>query len=693
MKDSKNSFLSVVSFLVFGVLLIPGVAFAYIGPGAGFAFIGSGFVVFATGLLALATLLAWPFLWAIRVFRRRNLRPKVKRVVVVGLDGLDAGLTEELLEAGKLPNLSKLRDAGGYRRLGTTLPALSPVAWSTFQTGVNPGAHNIFDFLSRDKRVYIPTLASTETVTKWKRLFGFKLPFKKREVELTRKSTPFWKILGKHGVFSNIIRVPISYPPEKFSGTILSAMCTPDIRGTQGTFSFFSTRPGTAEKVTGGERRPLSSVSNEARVLEGNLIGPDTIKGGEPAKVPFTLTPRDGESALLKVQGQEFELKRNVLSEWVKVSFHLGGRKKASALVRFCLRECGDEVTLYTTPLNCDPEKPALPIAYPIYFASWLAKKIGPFGTLGFAEDTWGRNEHAISDQIFLDQAFLTHAEREQMFFEALKRTRDGVLACVFDATDRIQHMFWRYIDPDHPSPLEDKEQFGPTIENLYVQMDEMVGKVQGQLNDEDALVVLSDHGFASFRRGINLNNWLRDNGYLVLKEGTTGERDYLQDVDWSKTRAYCIGLTGIYLNRVGREADGIVADNEVAALTAELREKLLKLKDPKCGSPCVRQVYEAEKAYRGLYKSEAPDIILGYEKGYRVSWDAVTGAMEPETFCDNVKAWSGDHHVDPSLVPGVLFSNREIRSDTPHLKDLAPSILDLFGLKAPGYMEGGAIL
>lgn len=239
MKLGKKLILFFVFCLVFSTTES---AYAYIGPGAGFAFIGSSFVFILTFALALLTLLFWPFQWIWRRCRKLGIpkSARTRRVVILGLDGLEPKLVERFMKEGKLPNLKRLSESGSYSKLGTTLPALSPVAWSTFQTGVNPGAHNIFDFLTRDKRYCLPLLSSSKTEASSS--FWSKLPWgNKATVSLLRKSKPFWHILGQYGIFSNILRVPISYPPEKFGGNILSAMCTPDLRGTQGTFTYFTT--------------------------------------------------------------------------------------------------------------------------------------------------------------------------------------------------------------------------------------------------------------------------------------------------------------------------------------------------------------------------------------------------------------------------------------------------------------------
>jgi predicted AlkP superfamily phosphohydrolase/phosphomutase len=675
----------------------PSIAHAYIGPGAGFAFLGSGFVFFLTIFMGLVTVMLWPVQWIWRKASGKGIpkKARTRRVIILGLDGLEPSLVEKYISEGKLPHLQSLKNAGTYSHLGTTLPALSPVAWSTFQTGVNPGSHNIFDFLTRDKRTCLPDLSSTEIEKPqrtWK-LGPLQLCFGRPRIRILRKSRPFWKILGDQGISSNIIRVPISYPPERFDGNILSAMCTPDVRGTQGTFSFFSTRQDLKGQHPGGEFQELRKNGN---LLEGEILGPPDPRreDGQALKVPFTLEPVAGRAEVrVQLGGQKLTLKENVFSDWIELRFRFGWRKSVSGICRLCLREAGSEVSLYVSPVNVNPEKPALPISHPIFFASWLAKRQGLYGTLGLMEDTWGRNEHALSDAQFLQQTYLTHAEREQMFFDALDRTREGVCACVFDASDRIQHMFWRYLDDAHPSPREDDARFRNTIPEMYQKMDELVGRMLKKIRPQDVVIVLSDHGFTSFRRGVNINTWLQQQGYLAVKDGKVTGADYLQDVDWSKTKAFGLGLSGIYLNRKGRERFGILGDDEAEKVKQELTAKLQALKDPQGAAPAIRRVYDTAKAYHGLYTEEAPDLIVGYAPGYRVSWDSVTGMLEPEVFTNNVKAWSGDHHVDPVVIPGVFFCNLPLKSEKPHIADIAPTVLDLFGVKVPGYMEGKVIV
>jgi len=213
---------------------------------------------------------------------------------------------------------------------------------------------------------------------------------------------------------------------------------------------------------------------------------------------------------------------------------------------------------------------------------------------------------------------------------------------------------------------------------------------VMAKLRKDDVLVVLSDHGFTSFRRGVNLNAWLHANGYLALKPGCDGSTEWLRDVDWSKTRAYAQGLTGIFINREGREGEGIVKPGaEAQALRKELIRKLSGLRDEERREVGINQVYDAHDVYDGPYLDNAPDLIVGYNHGYRVSWDCATGVVAGPRFEDNVKAWSGDHCVDPNIVPGVFFCNHAIDKRDPALIDLAPTVLRLFGIEAPSHMDG----
>jgi predicted AlkP superfamily phosphohydrolase/phosphomutase len=670
--------------------------FAYVGPGAGFAVGGSFLTFFAVAFSVLATIVAWP----IRLFWRMFFRPRTpkpprfKRVVILGLDGLDFELTQKMLAEGRLPHLAGLREKGSFHALASTLPPISPVAWSTFQTGTNPGKHNIYDFLIPDEQTYQPKLSSVEVRPPRRslRLGKLRVPLGKPDVRMLRKSKPFWSVLSDYGVFNCILRVPITFPPEKLRGVQLSAMCVPDIRGTQGTFSLFTTRPRDHEKKMGGD---VQQVTRKGKTIQAALVGPDdpVRQDRGPLTVPFTVTLNGADTARLSINGTSCKLRRGEYSDWIAVRYRVMPGMSVGGVCRFLLLNTEPEFELYVTPVNIDPESPALPIGYPATYPVYLANRQGSFATLGLAEDTWGLNEHVLDDNAFSRQCIDIDREREAMFLDALDKVSQGLCVCVFDGPDRMQHMFWRYHDAQHPArPIDVPEAFAHAVEDLYQRMDEVVGRTITRCAGTDTLLlVLSDHGFTSFRHGIDLNRWLEDNGYLVVDDARRSE-EYLAGVDWSRTRAFAIGLTGIFINKKDKFAQGIVAADDLNALRVEIAGKLAALVDPASSQRAIRRVYQAEKAYHGPYKGQAPDLIVGYESGYRVSWDAAVGRTTTEVFHLNTKAWSGDHCVDPSVVPGVLFCSRPIDAENPRLLDIAPTVLDLFGIAAPDYMDGAAL-
>ncbi|MFQ5649761.1 MAG: alkaline phosphatase family protein [bacterium] len=690
----RNSGVIIPFFLVFWLILGSQSAHAYIGPGAGFAFLTSFLMLFASFFMAFFTLLTWPLRVIIRFFKRRKafVHAKTDRVVILGLDGLEPTITERLLKEGKLPNLQKLREQGSYSRLQTTYPAISPVAWSAFSTGVNAGGHNIFDFLSRHKQTYLPELSSSKVGTPTRKISigQYEIPLGKPVVRFLRRSKSFWKILGDHGIFSHVLRVPITFPPEKINGAMLSAMCAPDLWGTQGTFSLFTTDESIDPIKEGGDTSIVKRTGNR---IEGAIKGPENSikKSKEQITLPFVAQILNEDEAELVIDKQKIHLKKNTYTQWIELKFKAGFGIKVQGIARFYLLDTRPHFRLYMTPINIDPENPALPISFPYFYSVYLAKLFGKYATLGLAEDTWSLNEGILSEDAFLEQAYLIHEEREKQFFHALGKTKKGLCTVVIDATDRIQHMFFRTLEDDHPANRnKETKRYKQVIEDMYIKMDGLVGRTMEKINPGDVFMVISDHGFKSFRRGINLNTWLKENGYLTLEAGVEKTGEFFQGVDWTKTRAYAFGLAGIYLNVKGREKHGIVAPGaEYEKLKSELIEKLSGLVDPQNGEVAITEMYDSHKIYSGPYVNEGPDLISGYNIGYRISWNGATGVVGDVVFEDNVKAWSGDHCIDPKLVPGVIFSNKKITARTPALIDMAPTVLDLFGVPKPGYMKG----
>jgi predicted AlkP superfamily phosphohydrolase/phosphomutase len=676
-----------------GMLLDPSPAHAYIGPGAGFALAGSFLAVFAAFFSALLLLLTWPMRLLGRALFgwRRTARSRFKRIVILGLDGLDYALTQRLLAEGQLPHLEVLRKQGCFKPLATTLPSLSPVAWSSFQTGTNPGKHNIYDFLTPDLNTYRPKLSSVEIHPPRRTicLGKHRIPLGRADVRLLRKSRPFWHYLGDRGIFSSIIRVPVTFPPEKLRGVLLSAMCTPDLRGTQGMFSYYTTRPQREGERIGGE---VHRVLRNGNTIRADLVGPENpfLTDHSVLRVPFTVTLKRGV-AVLKIDGSKHELRENEYTEWIRIRFPAAPGFSVCGMCKFLLLEAGAEFALYVTPINIDPEAPVMPISAPFVYARYLTKRQGPFATLGLAEDTWAVNEHVLGDQHFLQQCLDADREREAMFFDSLDKVSRGLCVVVFDGTDRLQHMFWRDIDPTHPARAQHPVPDGRnSIEEVYRRMDDLVGRTMARCRPQDTLLmVISDHGFNSFRRGLDLNRWLEENGYLEFHEGRRGE-EFLAGVNWSRTRAFAVGLSGIFINLKGKFAQGIVElEQELDTLREEIAQRLTSLVDPQTGSSPIKQTYVTSKVYHGPYKEHAPDLIPGYQRGYRASWETAIGRTTLSVFHDNTRAWSGDHGIAPALIPGVLFCNRPIETEKCRLMDIGPTVLDLFGVPVPAHMDG----
>ena len=679
------------------LLLWPGVAWGYVGPGAGFAVLSSFLTLFLAFLYSLLALLSWPLRQLRRLLRRRKVlrKARVQRVVILGLDGMDPELATRYMQEGKLPHLAALRDRGTFLPLQTTCPPISPVAWSSFQTGVNPGKHNIYDFLARDCATYLPYLSSVEIRAPRRSLAlgKYAIPLGRPRSRLLRKAKPFWHYLAEADIFCSVIRVPITFPAEKFSGVLLASMCVPDLKGSQGTFSFYTTRDGAAEGPQGGLRFRLQP---EGGLFRSYIPGPENhlLKThNSELRIPFRVRSDAARSeADIEIQRQRITLRKGKYSEWVELKFKAGLGIKVHGICRFYLKELEPHLEFYVTPINIHPGKPALPISHPFTYSIYLSKLLGPYATLGLAEDTWALNEGVLDEEAFLRQCYLIHEERERMFFDALEKTPRGLCVCVFDITDRVQHMFWRHLDSGHPADgnAGAANPFRGVIEELYRRMDDLVGRTLQQMDEESILLVISDHGFKSFERGININTWLWRNGFLALQDGARPGAEWLRNVDWQRTRAYALGLSGVYINQKGRERAGIViAGRETEELKRELCEKLGGLVDTQTGRVAIREVFDSSNVFTGPYRDNAPDLIIGYNEGYRAAWDSVTGTIGSEVFQDNRKAWSGDHCIDPRLVPGVLFSNQKIQCERPSLLDIAPTALDLFGVPLPPHFEG----
>jgi predicted AlkP superfamily phosphohydrolase/phosphomutase len=611
---------------------------------------------------------------------------------------------------GKLPNFAKLRSMQGYKRLGTSIPPQSPVAWANFINGAGPGSHGIFDFIHRNPaNQAAPFYAAAETVPgqgylgigDHKIQLGF-WPFnhKPPETLLRRQGTPFWHYLDKAKIDSTFYDLPSNYPPsdsEYGHHRCLSGMGTPDLLGTYGTYQHFSEDGPVKTRDQGGGKRSMVFFENETSTPPLKLIGPtnDFLKNPEPTQIEF-LVHRDLQSraALIEIQNHKILLKEGQWSDWLKLDFNMPlpsiiPDKGVTGICRFYLQEVEPNFRLYVTPINIDPSNPAMKITEPPKFIEAISKKLGLFYTTGFQEDHKALSNGVFTEDEYVRQATTVLEERLNLMDYAFRNYDDGLLFFYFSSTDLQSHMLWWDSKEKHPTRTASMaKHYFDHIKKLYQRADSILGDILNRYNDSATIIVMSDHGFASFKRQFNLNTWLRENGYLGPADCTS----IMSDADWSKTKAYGLGINGLYVNLKGRERDGIVEPGtQKEVLLEELKTKLESVKDSD-GRQVIACAHRTDKAYSGSATALAPDLIVGYRRDFRASWATCLGGLTDQVLLDNDSAWSADHCADVSEVPGVLFSNKPVKAEKPSLIDMGPSILAEFGLETPSSMEGRKI-
>ncbi len=612
-----------------------------------------------------------------------------KRLVLLGMDGLDPGLIKQGIEAGYLPNFKKLANSGTFDSLQTTWMPLSPVAWSSFISGRKPGHHGIFDFLHRDPDTYQPylSIAQQKGPAKTVELGPYTLPLSSGRTVKGRQGPAFWTESSRQGVKTDVIRCPTSFPPEPVRGKMLSGLGVPDLNGTQGEFTFFTTDQNVSAESRAGTIVKIQTPLREPREVE--VKGPpNPLRGsGERSKCQFTLEV-EAEELHIRQDSRRFSLEPGEWSQWIPVEFDFLGPIGAEGQVRFYLKSFEPEFELYCSPVNVSSADPAFPISYPDDYAGELTEKIGRFHTLGLTADSGMLKEERVSDVAFLEQANTVLEERVAMLKQELTGFDDGIFNFVIDITDRVQHMFWRHTDPEHPLYTEKgAEIFGDVIKNNYRRMDSILGWVLEELAPEDELLICSDHGFNSFRHQVDLNTWLVKNGYMTLQDGSSPREagELFAGVDWSKTKAYSLGLAGLYLNLKGREKEGIVEPGEATELSRKIAGELEELYDERNDQPAISRVKLSEETYSGEHTNRAPDLLVGYNRTYRVSWDSAIGGMTGEVIAPNRNKWSGEHCFDPQQIPASLFTNFPLETgDGLALWDLMPAIFSRLGLDYP---------
>jgi hypothetical protein len=564
--------------------------------------------------------------------------PPSKRVIVLGVDGMDPEFLERHWDA--LPHLRQLRDEGGLARLATTTPPQSPVAWSTFITGLDPEQHGIFDFVRRDPSTGQPVSSFAESLPPRFQLAAgpYVLPLSPARVRLLRRGTAFWELLAARGIPVTLMRLPVNYPPLH-AGEALAGMGTPDLEGTFGTFTYYTDDPlESPGEVPGGRiigisldgqrvRLPIDGPPNPLR-RDGRLLHADALVDIDP----------DAGAFRCRIDNRDYILKLHEWSPWMRVRFPIGPGS-ITGIFRLYAKELSPAVRIYRSPLNIDPADPALPISTPSAFARELEERIGPYGTLGIREDTAAVRQNVLTREEYLEQSRLIFAEDQRMLADCLERFRGGLLFFYFSEVDQNSHLLWG--------------QFENELLHTYQQVDRAVGLVRERAPDA-RLIIMSDHGFTSFEKSVNLNTWLSDQGY--------GDR----------SRA--MGLNALYVK------PGAEHDRNVAEIASKLRE----LRDPVTGAPVVEQV--------AVHPTE-PAITVGYARGYRASWETGLGEAPATGIIQvNSDAWIGDHCMAAGEVPGVLLGTRRPVISNPGLKDLPVTILGEYGIRPAEGMTGRRI-
>jgi predicted AlkP superfamily phosphohydrolase/phosphomutase len=629
----------------------------------------------------------------------RGARRTGGRLIILGFDGVEPSLFESWASQGHLPNMQRLREAGSYAHLGSTNPPNSPVAWSTFATGLNPGDHNIFDLIKREPQYYLPDLATGQTEDPKFDADG-RLISPPRGITY-RDGTPFWVMAAKSGVRSAVLNLPYAFPPDPMKrGRMLSALGTPDLRGTNSTFYYLASdlpHRDDGKSIAGGQ---LLRLRASGAHLVASIEGPVDFAGNRRKRLTVPLScsaDANARSVDIQLGEEKHAVGERQWSPWYTVQYEITPQFRARAICRLFVLQASPEVQLYLSPLCYDPRDPYIPISTPTDFSAQLAKDHGLFKTVGWVHDTSALNSERIDEGVFLDEMFTIMDWREKMTLAQLRQGKDDLFISVFTATDRAAHMFFRLLDSGHPRyDAALAEEYGDALLKVYEKMDHVVGQVMASLNDKDTLMVLSDHGFHSFRRGLNVNSWLVQNGFMALKTGQRySTKEFLQEVDWQRTQAYSLGTGQVYINLEGREGQGIVSPNgEYQEVVDRIARGLEKVRDPQTGDQVLIRAYLGRSIYHGKHLDEAPDIRLGFRDGYRTSWETTLGGIPRELIVDNTKKWSGDHAAsDTDDTPGILLSNKKLLKNHPDIIDMAPTALAHCAVEQPECMAGQSIL
>lgn len=602
-----------------------------------------------------------------------------KRLIVMGVDGMDPGLVESFCQRGLMPNTARLMQNGTFSRLGTSNPPQSPVAWSNFITGQPSPVHGIFDFVHRNPPDIIPYLSTSEVVSPDSTLnIGkLRLPLSGGGVNLLRRGEPFWNRLLERNIPVTMVKLPVDFPPppEHSHGLFLSGLGTPDVRGSQGSFTFFTDDPRSISDDTGGGVViPVRDYGDGSYTCRVDGPANSLIQGNPTMSLEVkTWADRNSGAVRIDLDNDSIVLGEGQWSPWMRFGFPaIPGVSTVHAIGRFYLKEVSPKLKLYLTPLNIDPENPALPVSSPGWYSRELAERTGPYYTQGFPEDTKALSRGIFNDDDYLSQANLVFDERMNLFDSVLSSYREGLLFFYFSSLDLNIHMFFRSMDPASPLYGQVEPRFRGVVADLYSRLDIAVGRAMELLDDRTEIILMSDHGFAPFRRSFNLNSFLAAEGFASIGSPASRNSDMYACLDWSGTGAYGLGLNGLYINQAGRERDGIVPESDRRRLMENLKSSLESATDPLTGERPVKNLFIVEDLYPGMELPPwAPDMLVGYGMGYRASWETTLGAFPEEVITDNNDPWSGTHCISPDLCPGSLITTLRNIPESPSLTDM----------------------
>ena len=693
------------------------------------------------------------------------------KVVIIGFDGADPRLVERYMEAGHLPELTRLRAEGAYAPLLPTNPPQTPVSWSAFATGTDPGRTQIFDWLERDPATYLPAVNMAAETTRtflfgernslaigllagaaalvvgvlvtsllrlrWRLRWivacglavvagaacgagaGKYLPIEVPDAVNRRQGKTMWQLADEAGLRARVIRVPATFPAEPSShGRMVSGLGVPDMRGRIGAPAFYTSDPmfdpGDNEfslellRLPGRRGRIRTRVVGPLNKPFYGSVVDRAVDAAEPGRrsevrretqarleeegierrldLPLELEVTD-TAATVTVGGQSATLSVGEWSEWFEFSFAVNPVVDRLApllgIGRFKLLSLEPELQLYLSPINFHPDCHPVAHAWPPDYSEDLKERFGLYKTLGWALDTWSLPSGVGDEHLFLEDMNFTVDKYAEMMRGLLADGDHDLYIQIFYFTDRIGHLFWRHMDEGHPlfEGERSREMQGEML-RAYQRMDALVGEAR-ELAGEDALfLVVSDHGFSSFRRGVNYNNWLVENGFMTLK-GQSNDKATLEklfdtgelfvNVDWSKTKAYALGLGSIYINLAGREKHGIVLPGpEYEEVRRQIKEGMERLVDEETGRRPITRVWLREEMYSDFDRELVPDLRASTDLDYRVSWQTssavsptrrtrpvsstrrrracIGGAMSPTSSRNRVPPWAASNR------PGCSF-------------------------------------